>query len=1159
MSRSILLLKLKPLSIINYQLSIIKMTQTPPRPKIENKEIQDNLTPNNGKNVKLNDISVQTNTFKKNESTLVSKFYNLSIRGKLFTVFFLAQGLTIAGLLGFGALTTIKTSQEQLARQSESELAATEINYGIKVNQMGFGFRGQSDNISIKQAAFLASQGETLPPQLKQQVKNVLQNEISARKIEYATLVGRNRKIIVGANNDRTGEIFDPEGLVSKVITNPEQIKSSAIVSYEELKQESPPIFPNLKEQEEFLIRYTATPVKDSSGSRVLGVLISGDVVDGKYSIAENTTTEFKGGYAGIYKFNEDREEDQDKLILASSVAENGENKDQDLSDNTKKILLDLLLKNPEKLANARGVVDKKSYTFTAGTILNENKNIVGLLVRGTPETDLIITLRASLFAQGVTGFVIVLFNLLLVFSLSNIIAKRLEDLESVSGEFAQGNLTRRVKVIGKDEIGNLALSFNLMAETLAQKEDALVQEARQVVFLQEITGARTIDEEDINKVFDKSLKKARRILQVDRIVVYRFYPDWSGFISHEAGDRAFSSALTEKIEDPCIPENLRVGYLNGRIVATEDVFNAGFHPEHEALMTRLQIRANLVVPILNQGRLFGLLIAHDCQKTRLWKENEKSFLNQMAIRFGVILDRVSLFQVQINTAKRADQLKEITLFIASGLSRQNLLDLAVTEIREAIESDRVIVYEFDENWKGTIIAESVLEKYPKALGAEIADPCFADKYVSEYEKGRVQGTPDIYNAGLTPCHLRQLEPFQVKANLVAPILVDRKLIGLLIAHQCSGVRNWEQGVIELFSQLATQIGLGIERVNLLEEQRRSEREQREGKENLQRRALELLMEVDPITQGDLTIRAQVTEDEIGTIADSYNATIQSLRKIVSQVKTAAIEVAKTTNTNESDVNMLREEVQEQVENIAVVVEQIELMNKSSSMVAESAEQAEQALQKAQENVDKGDVAMNKTVQSILQIRSTVQEAASEVKRLGEASKKISNVVNLIGGFAAQTHLLALKASIEAARAGEQGLGFAVIANEVRTLATQSAEATSDIEKLVMEIQSETNSVMLAMEDSTEQVAEGTKLVEETRQSLNQITAATIQINELVEGIAAAAFEQTENSAEVTIKMANVADVSEKTTISVTKLSNSFQQLLEVAQQLESNVAKFTV
>jgi methyl-accepting chemotaxis protein PixJ len=251
--------------------------------------------------------------------------------------------------------------------------------------------------------------------------------------------------------------------------------------------------------------------------------------------------------------------------------------------------------------------------------------------------------------------------------------------------------------------------------------------------------------------------------------------------------------------------------------------------------------------------------------------------------------------------------------------------------------------------------------------------------------------------------------------------------------------------------------------------------------------------------------------------------------------------------------------MEEQVENISEALETINQMSRSSNLVAESAQQAEEALQQARESVEMGDSAMNRTVRSIIEIRSTVEQAAEQVKKLGDTTQNISTVVGLIGRFAAQTHLLALKASIEAARAGEQGLGFAVIAEEVRALATQSAQATADIDKLVNEILSKTKVVVTAMEEGSEQVVEGSKQVEETRQSLNQIAAATTQINELVEAIAAAAFEQSKNSEGVTLKMSSVARVAEKTTISVTQLSDSFVELQEVARKLESNISRFKV
>ncbi|MCA1995262.1 MAG: methyl-accepting chemotaxis protein, partial [Coleofasciculus sp. S288] len=236
-------------------------------------------------------------------------------------------------------------------------------------------------------------------------------------------------------------------------------------------------------------------------------------------------------------------------------------------------------------------------------------------------------------------------------------------------------------------------------------------------------------------------------------------------------------------------------------------------------------------------------------------------------------------------------------------------------------------------------------------------------------------------------------------------------------------------------NEMASQIKTLLEEQTLAaEEQRQLKEEQRQLKEQLQKRALELLMEVDPISKGDLTIRAKVTADEIGTIADSYNATVANLRKIVVKVQQAASQVAETTSSNETSVQALSTEALRQAEEIAAALERTQEMAESVRLVAANADQALAAVQESAQTVEEGDVAMNRTVNGILAIRETVAETAKKVKQLGESSQKISTVVNLISNFAAQTNLLALNASIEAARAGEEGRGFAVVADEVRSL-----------------------------------------------------------------------------------------------------------------------------
>ncbi len=1132
------------------------MTQAPEKPS------QDQIPSLNPNTFSSTDYSLNVNyeTSSKLSSPIYQKFNNIGIRKKLLLVFIGLEFMTILGLWGVGNIQIKNNGLKLLTDQSTSELEASKVNYEIKINQMGFGFRGQSDNSAVINAALAKANGRQLTSQQRQVVKNILQNEIKARNIEYATLVGRDKKIIVSANNDRTGEVFDPNGLVSQVINDPQQIKTSEILSWQDIKKENPPLLPDLTPNEDVLIRNTVTPVFRPNSKQVIGILVSGDVVDvKKNAIVVNTINQLNGGYSAIYRLTEDN---QFQLVTSQVKFLNSKEKIEDQANEaiaTNK-LLNEALNNPQQIVSVdTDEVAGKKYTLTAQAILNNQQQPIGFLVRGTGQDNLDTIIENSGISQGITAVGILVFSFFLTIPLSQSIASRIESLEYITTKFADGEYGARVDSVGKDEIGSLSRTFNALADSISTNESLLMLNANQASLFQTITGARTIDEDDINQVFDQTLTQAREILRSDRLVIYRFQPDWSGYISNEASEGGLPSALKEQMNDPCIPLELRQAYINGRVVPTANVYEAGFAPEHEALMDRLEIKSNLVVPILSQGTLFALLIAHHCEDFHDWTTREINFMEQLAIRYGVILDRVNILKNQILTARRAEQLKDITASLAVTLNRQDVLNNSVELIRQAIDCDRTLVYEFDESWQGTIVAESVMEVYPQALGSTIKDPCFADKYVERYEQGRVQSTPDIYKAGLTECHLQQLEPFQVKANLVAPILVNSRLTGLLICHECSAPRYWQQDEIDLFTQVATQLGLALERVRLADLQQKSENEQREARQQLQQRALELLMQVDPVSQGDLTIRASVTEDEIGTIADSYNATVESLSKIVKEVQSVALQVADTTTNRENEVTLLQTEIAGQVLNISEALEKVNVMNSSSKMVAQSAQQAEEALAQAQESVALGDSAMNSTVKSIIDIRATVQQATEQMKKLEETTESISKVVSLIGRFAAQTHLLALKASIEAARAGEQGQGFAVIADEVRTLATQSAQATADIEKLVNDILAETKTVSMAMEEGNQLVVSGSSLVEETRKTLNQITSITLQVNELVETIASAAFEQSENSEQVRSQITEVAQVAEKTNVSVNQLSDSFKQLKGLADQLESNVSQFKV
>ena len=539
---------------------------------------------------------------------------------------------------------------------------------------------------------------------------------------------------------------------------------------------------------------------------------------------------------------------------------------------------------------------------------------------------------------------------------------------------------------------------------------------------------------------------------------------------------------------------------------------------------------------------------------------NTQDEVGLLSSTFNLLADSIEINEARLKQdAERSRLLQKIGFDISQAANTSEILQVAVESSRRVLQADRVIFHRFEQNWQGKIIAESVNEQFPAALGAEIDDPCFAEGDAQKYQQGQTKAVSNIYQAGLQECHLKMLEPFAVVASLVTPVVITDRLTGLLIAHQCSEPRAWQEDEIDLLSQIAERVSKAIEKVELIEQQRKVQEQERAAKENLQRRALELLMEVDPVSQGDLTVQVKVQEDEIGTIGDSYNATIENLRRLVAQVKEAAVRVSSTTSDQDRSLKELSTGASAQTKEINAALARIQGITDSIQAVANNAKAAEAAMLKAVNTVRAGDDAMNQTVSGFQEIRNTVAATAKKVKRLGESSQKISKVVNVISSFADQTNLLALNASIEAAHAGEEGRGFAVVADEVRSLARQSAEATAEIEALVAEIQTETNEVVAAMEAGTEQVVAGTKLIDKTRFSLVQIADVSQEINQIVEEIAVATVEQSQDSKAVSQTMVEVAAISNKTAAEAGEVSASFQDLLTVAQQLQNSVAKFKV
>ena len=342
-------------------------------------------------------------------------------------------------------------------------------------------------------------------------------------------------------------------------------------------------------------------------------------------------------------------------------------------------------------------------------------------------------------------------------------------------------------------------------------------------------------------------------------------------------------------------------------------------------------------------------------------------------------------------------------------------------------------------------------------------------------------------------------------------------------------------------------------------EAQRKAREMEQAKDELQRQVIRLLDDVEGAARGDLTVKAEVTADVLGAVADSFNLTIDSLRQIVQQVQVAAVQVNQGSTESEAFARRLSSDALSQAEELAVTVNSVQMMTASIKRVAESARESEEVARTASSTALRGGEAVDRTVAGIQEIRETVAESTRKVKRLAESSQQISQIVSVISQIASRTNLLALNASIEAARAGESGKGFAIVADEVRQLADRSAKALKEIEHIVLQIQSETGSVMAAMEQGTQQVIQGTKLAEQAKRSLDDIIQVSNRIDALVRSITSDTIEQRETSKAVTEVMQSVEIQAQSTSQEAQKVSSSLENLVVVARNLLTYVERFKV
>ncbi len=413
-------------------------------------------------------------------------------------------------------------------------------------------------------------------------------------------------------------------------------------------------------------------------------------------------------------------------------------------------------------------------------------------------------------------------------------------------------------------------------------------------------------------------------------------------------------------------------------------------------------------------------------------------------------------------------------------------------------------------------------------------------------------------------------EMFQVSESVQEILDRSDKLLSAITNLETSyqsyiSARTINSGMGDLFGLVALllliYLGIvlrreGMSRISEADTQRQASEEQ--NRRN-QQAIMRLLDEMGDLADGDLTVNATVTEDITGAIADSVNFAIEELRTLVENVSRAVVQVTQATDEAKSLAQEMQSASERQAEDIGRTTESVNFMSESVNTVSRNAAESSAVAEQSLEFARKGGDSVRNAIAGMNAIRDQIQETSKRIKRLGESSQEIGEIVELISDITEQTNVLALNAAIQAAAAGEAGRGFSVVAEEVQRLAERSAQATRRIGAIVKTIQTDTQDTINAMETSTRGVVEGAVLSDTAGHALQDIESVSEELARLIQSISDATREQAEAAAQIADNMQQILQQTRQTADDSRQSAESVGQLTVLADELRVSVSGFTL